>query len=123
MLSWAEGLGKNYSGVKSLGVYRDTRLDGLQVLPIPAKNRHRRIRIHIDTLRLQFDTGTTLHRRRAAVLPAIGAHWDPAVVLANEQAACEMLYSGLDSPTQQIYDYPVAARVIPRRQSGNDVAD
>jgi hypothetical protein len=44
-------------------------------------------------------------------------------VLANEQAACEMLYSGLDGPTQRIYDYLVAARVIPRRQSGNDVAD
>ena len=76
-----------------------------------------------NELVMTFDLAVDEGRRRTAVLHAIGAHWDPAVVLANEQAACEMLYSGLDSPTQQIYDYPVAARVIPRRQSGNDVAD
>ena len=78
-----------------------------------------------NELVMAFDLAVDEARRRAAVLQlhAIGAHWDPAVVLANEQAACEMLYSGLDGPTQQIYDYLVAARVIPRRQSSNDVAD
>jgi hypothetical protein len=76
-----------------------------------------------NELVMAFDLAVDESRRRAAMLHAIGAHWDPAVVLANEQAACEMLYSGLDGPTQQIYDYLVAARVIPRRQSGNDVAD
>ena len=76
-----------------------------------------------NALVMAFDLAVDAARRRAAVLHAIGAHWDPAVVLANEQAAYEMLYSGLDGPTQPIYDYPVAARVIPRRQSGNDVAD
>ena len=44
-------------------------------------------------------------------------------MLANEQAACELLYSDWTGPTQQIYHYLVAACVIPRRQSGNDVAD
>ena len=76
-----------------------------------------------NELVMVFDFAVDEARRRAAVLRAIGAHWDPAVVLANERAACEMLYSGLDGPTQHIYDYLVAARVIPRRQSGNDVAD
>ena len=37
-------------------------------------------------------------RRRTAVLHAIGAHWDPAVVLAIEQTGCEMLYSRLERP-------------------------
>ena len=76
-----------------------------------------------NELVMAFDLAVDEARRRAAVLRAIGAHWDPAVVLANEQAACEMLYSGLDSQTQQIYDNLVAARVIPRQQSSNDVAD
>jgi hypothetical protein len=71
---------------------------------------------------MAFDLAVDEARRRSAVLRAIGAHWDPAVVLANELAACEMLYSGLDGPTQQIYDYLVTARVIPRRQSSDDVA-
>ena len=66
-----------------------------------------------NELVMAFDLAVDESRRRAAVLHAIGAHWDPAVVLANEQAACEMLSSGLDGPTQQIYDYLVAARVIP----------
>jgi hypothetical protein len=34
-----------------------------------------------------------------------------------------MLYSGLDGPQQRIYDDLVAAGVLPRRRSGNDVAD
>lgn len=72
---------------------------------------------------MTFDLAVDESRRRAAVLHAIGAHWDPADVLANEQEAWEMLYSGLDGPTQQIYNDLAAARVIPRRQSGNDVAD
>ena len=62
-------------------------------------------------------------RRRCAVLQAIGAHWDPAVALANELAAYELLYSGLDVVNQRIYDELVAAGVLTRRRSGDDVAD
>ena len=51
-----------------------------------------------NELVMAFDVAVDVSRRRAAVLHAIGAHWDPAVVLANEQAACELLYSGLDRP-------------------------
>ena len=66
---------------------------------------------------MAFDLAAHETRRRGAVLDAMGAHWDPDVVLANEEAAFEMLYSGLDGHTQQIYDDLVAAGVIPRRPS------
>lgn len=76
-----------------------------------------------NELVMTFDLAVDESRRRAAMLHAIGAHWDPVVVLANEQAACEMLYFGLDGTAHKIYEYLVAAHVIPRRQSGSDVAD
>jgi hypothetical protein len=57
-----------------------------------------------NELVMSFDLTVDEARRRAAVLQAIGVHWDPAVALANELAAYEMLYSGLDGPTQRIYD-------------------
>ena len=67
-----------------------------------------------NALAMSFDLTVDEARRRAAVLQAIGAQWDPAVVLANEVAAYELLYSGLDGPTQRIYDDLVAAGVLPR---------
>ena len=76
-----------------------------------------------NALAMSFDLTVDEARRRAAVLQAIGAHWDPAVVLANELAAYELLYSGLDGPTQQIYDDLVDAGVLPRRQGGDQSAD
>ena len=76
-----------------------------------------------NALAMSFDLTVDEARRRAAVLQAIGAQWDPAVVLANEVAAYELLYSGLDGPTQRIYDDLVAAGVLPSRRSGSDVAD
>ena len=51
-----------------------------------------------NELAMSFDLTVDEARRRAAVLQAIGAQWDPAVVLANELAAYELLYSGLDGP-------------------------
>jgi hypothetical protein len=66
---------------------------------------------------MALDLGTHEAHRRIAVLDAMGAHWDPDVVLANEELALEMLYSGLDGPTQQIYDDLVVAGVIPPRPS------
>ena len=76
-----------------------------------------------NELAMSFDLTVDEARRRAVVLQAIGAQWDPAVVLANELAAYELLYSGLDGPTQRIYDDLVEAGVLPRRRSGSDVAD
>jgi hypothetical protein len=60
-------------------------------------------------------------RRRSAVLEAIG-DWDPIAVLADEQKAHDMLYSGLDEDQQRIYDELVEAGVLPDR-TGNRVAD
>lgn len=57
-------------------------------------------------------------RRRAAVLEAIGDDWDPLAVLAEEERAYEMLYSGLDDEQQRIYDELVAAGVLPDRTVG-----
>lgn len=52
-------------------------------------------------------------RRRSAVLEAIADDWDPIAVLAEEEKAHDMLYSGLDVEQQQIYDELVAAGVLP----------
>jgi hypothetical protein len=76
-----------------------------------------------NELVMSFDLTVDEARRRTAVLQAIGAHWDPAIVLANELAAYELLYSGLDGQTQRIYDDLVVAGVLPRRTSGDHVAD
>ena len=54
-------------------------------------------------------------RRRSAVLEALGEDWDPIAVLAEEQKAYEMLYSGLDDQQQRIYDELVEAGVLPGR--------
>ncbi|MGH3676842.1 MAG: DUF6400 family protein [Mycobacterium sp.] len=61
-------------------------------------------------------------RRRTAVLEAIGDHWDPIEVLAEEEKAYDMLYSGLDGEQQRIYDELVNAGVLPDR-GGERVAD
>ncbi len=52
-------------------------------------------------------------RRRSAVLEAIGEDWDPVAVLAEEQKAYDMLYSGLDAEQQRVYDELVSAGVLP----------
>ncbi|MCW2649215.1 MAG: hypothetical protein JWR32_191 [Mycobacterium sp.] len=54
-------------------------------------------------------------RRRSAVLEAIGDDWDPVQVLAEEERAWDMLYSGLDDNQQRIYDELVSAGVLPDR--------
>jgi hypothetical protein len=54
-------------------------------------------------------------RRRSAVLDAIGEDWDPIAVLAEEEKAYDMLYSGLDEEQRRIYDELVAAGVLPDR--------
>jgi hypothetical protein len=57
-------------------------------------------------------------RRRTAVIEAIGADWDPLEVLADEDRAYAMLYSGLDDQQQRIYNDLVAAGVLPDRAVG-----
>jgi hypothetical protein len=54
-------------------------------------------------------------RRRAAILEAIGDDWDPIRVLAEEEKAYAMLYSGLDADQQRVYDELVGAGVLPNR--------
>ncbi|HXO58101.1 MAG TPA: DUF6400 family protein [Mycobacterium sp.] len=57
-------------------------------------------------------------RRRAAVVEAIGEDWDPLEVMAEEDRAYAMLYSGLDDQQQRIHDDLVAAGVLPDRVAG-----
>lgn len=52
-------------------------------------------------------------RRRAAVLEVIGDDWDPVTVLAEEERAWDMLYSGLDEEQLRVFDELVTAGVIP----------
>jgi hypothetical protein len=66
---------------------------------------------------LDFTLDLTLDeaRRRSAVLAAIGDDWDPVAVLAEEERAYDMLYSGLDDEQQRTYDDLAAAGVLPER--------
>ncbi|MEU9304790.1 DUF6400 family protein [Streptomyces sp. NPDC048269] len=57
--------------------------------------------------------------RRAQVMDALGPDWDPIEVLRGEEAAYDLLYSGLDEQQQSLYDDLVAAGVLPRRRSGH----
>ncbi|MFD9320820.1 DUF6400 family protein [Streptomyces sp. NPDC060053] len=60
--------------------------------------------------------------RRAHVLEALGPDWDPVAALRDEEAAHELLYSGLDAEQQRMYDELVAAGVLPRRGGGHAAA-
>ena len=71
-----------------------------------------------DHLAFAYDLTLDEARRRAAILEAIGDHWDPAEVLAQEDRAYAMLYSDLDDDQQRIYDGLVAAGVLPDRVAG-----
>ena len=72
----------------------------------------------VDHLAFAYDLTLDEARRRAAVLEAIGEDWDPLAVLAEEDRAYAMLYSGLDDEQQRMYDDLVAARVLPDRVAG-----
>ncbi|WP_327167223.1 DUF6400 family protein [Streptomyces subrutilus] len=56
--------------------------------------------------------------RRAQVMAALGPDWDPIEVLRGEEAAYDLLYSGLDPQQQRLYDDLVAAGVLPDRGDG-----
>ncbi|MFG2334038.1 DUF6400 family protein [Streptomyces sp. NPDC048604] len=57
-------------------------------------------------------------RRRAEVVAALGADWDPVAVLREEQAAYDLLYSGLDEEQLRIHSMLVAAGVLPGEEPG-----
>ena len=73
-------------------------------------------------LTFTYDLTLDEARRRAAVVEAIGDGWDPIQVLAEEEKAYDMLYSGLDAEQQRMYDELVSAGVLPVR-TVNRVAD
>ncbi|WP_416984746.1 DUF6400 family protein [Streptomyces sp. T028] len=60
--------------------------------------------------------------RRAHVMDALGADWDPVEALQGEEAAYGLLYSGLSAEQQRIHDDLVAAGVLPRRGDGDAAA-
>lgn len=62
-----------------------------------------------------FTVDLTAHEgtRLAAVLDAIGPHWDPVAVNTGETEAHRMLYSALDDDQQASYDKLVAEGVLP----------
>ncbi|MFE7991612.1 DUF6400 family protein [Streptomyces shenzhenensis] len=73
---------------------------------------------------VDFAVDLTAHEvhRRAHVLEAIGPDWDPVEVLRGEEAAYDLLYSGLDEEQQRIHDDLVAAGVLPPRGGGRAAA-
>jgi hypothetical protein len=71
---------------------------------------------------LFFDLAEHEATRRAEVLKAVGAAWDPIAVLREEQAAYDLLYSGLDEQQQAVYDALVADGVLPGRGGARDAA-
>jgi hypothetical protein len=73
-------------------------------------------------LTFAYDLTLDEARRRTAVLEAIGDDWDPIAVLAEEERAYDMLYSGLDAEQQRVHDELVSAGVLPDRMR-NRVAD
>lgn len=68
-----------------------------------------------------FEIDLTLEetRRRAAVMTALGADWDPPAVMRGEEEAYDLLYSGLDEKQQETYDMLVEAEILPRRRAGH----
>jgi len=62
-----------------------------------------------------FNIDLTAHEgvRLAAVLDALGPHWDPVEIYTGEAEAHRMLYSQLDADQQAGYDMLVADGVLP----------
>lgn len=62
-----------------------------------------------------FTIDLTAHEgaRLAAVLDAVGPHWDPAEIYAGEAEAHHMLYAHLDPDQQAVYELLIADGVLP----------
>ncbi|MGZ0201627.1 DUF6400 family protein [Streptomyces sp. RM1] len=73
---------------------------------------------------VEFSVDLTAHEmlRRAHVMDAVAPGWDPVEALRDEDAARDLLYSGLDEEQQRIYDELVAAGVLPERGDGRAAA-
>lgn len=64
---------------------------------------------------VSFNIDLTAHEgtRLAAVLEALGPHWDPAEVYASEAEARRMLYTHLDPDQQAAYALLIADGALP----------
>jgi uncharacterized protein DUF6400 len=71
-----------------------------------------------ETVRFTVDLAAHEMLRRAHVLDALGPDWDPVAALRGEEAAYELLYSGLDAEQRRIHDDLVAVGVLPDRRGG-----
>ncbi len=62
-----------------------------------------------------FNIDLTAHEgtRLAAVLDALGPHWDPHQIYTGETEAQRMLYAHLDPDQQATYDVLIANGVLP----------
>jgi hypothetical protein len=62
-----------------------------------------------------FVIDLTVHEgtRLAAVLDAVGPHWDPTEIYAGEAEAHHLLYAHLDPDQQAAYELLVADGVLP----------
>jgi Family of unknown function (DUF6400) len=69
---------------------------------------------HID---FEIDLVYEDARRRAEVVAALGPDWDPVAALRDEEAAYDLLYSGLDARQRETYAMLVSAGVLPSRGS------
>ncbi|AVV44071.1 DUF6400 family protein [Streptomyces sp. ID05-04B] len=71
---------------------------------------------------LDIDLSSHEMLRRAHVMDALGPAWDPLAALRGEEAAYDLLYSGLSAEQQRVYDELVSAGVLPRRGGGHAAA-
>lgn len=64
---------------------------------------------------IPFTIDLTAHEgtRLAAVLDALGGHWNPLDVYTGETRAYHQLYADLDADQQATYDLLVVAGVLP----------
>jgi hypothetical protein len=64
---------------------------------------------------IPFNIDLTAHEgtRLAAVLEALGPHWDPAQAFADEAEAHRMLYTNFGPDQQAAYDLLIADGVLP----------
>ena len=63
-----------------------------------------------------FTIDLTAHEgtRLAAVLDALGPHWDPIQIFTDEAEAHCMLYAHLNADQQAVYDLLIADGVLPQ---------
>lgn len=64
---------------------------------------------------VSFNIDLTLHEstRLAAVLDALGPHWEPSQIYTDEAEAHRMLYTHLDPDQQAAYDLLIAHGALP----------